>query len=396
MQTCNEQEEIVICQKQKKKMSPAFIAGLIYFIVIILFVLFKIAANYGFLGSLSAVMQDITSSFIIQVVLMFAIPLILFTTLKTKSVKGTFKEFGFRKLKFNSVFICIAIGFVVFILNSFIATFFATIIAFLGAEPVVSSQPIDTTQYSMGMFFLTILLSCILPAVCEEFSHRGMLIGAYKGYGASFAIFISALCFGLTHMNINQVFYAFLIGILLGYIFLGVKSIYPCMIIHFMNNFLNTVVDFSYVNGWFGGGPLMWEQMINAYLGPSVSYLLNVIIFFASAMLLVWLLIKLFKIEWLEEKVQNMSGEEQFNCAMFIENRKRVKSLTEHELINARYVFCLQNERYKAKQRGVPLIEHISTNDERRRFLWYDNILVYSAIFTGVFCTIYTFLAMFV
>ena len=61
---------------------------------------------------------------------------------------------------------------------------------------------------------------------------------------------ISGFLFGLLHLNIEQFFYATLIGLFLGFLCWGCGSIIPCMIVHFMNNFLSEFFRFAGNKGW--------------------------------------------------------------------------------------------------------------------------------------------------
>ena len=91
----------------------------------------------------------------------------------------------------------------------------------------------------------------MLPAFCEEFMHRGIVLQGIKHIGFKKAIVISALLFGLLHFNINQVAYAFVIGLILGFVAVVSKNIYPAMIIHFTNNFISVYLDFAFSNQAF-------------------------------------------------------------------------------------------------------------------------------------------------
>jgi len=67
------------------------------------------------------------------------------------------------------------------------------------------------------------------------------MLHANKKYtNTRFCLIISSILFGLTHLNIRQFFYATILGYLIGYVSLASDSIIPCMIIHFMNNFLSS------------------------------------------------------------------------------------------------------------------------------------------------------------
>lgn len=87
----------------------------------------------------------------------------------------------------------------------------------------------------------------ILAPVAEEMVFRGAilrtLLSVFKGKMAWFAIFISALLFGVVHGNILQGLHATFIGLLLGWMYHRSGSIIPGVVYHWVNN---TVVYVMY------------------------------------------------------------------------------------------------------------------------------------------------------
>ena len=76
----------------------------------------------------------------------------------------------------------------------------------------------------------------VIAPLFEEFWFRGIVMESLRPYGNGFAIFVSALLFGLTHANFQQFFYAFVIGVCLGYIAVSTKSIITTTVMHAMFN----------------------------------------------------------------------------------------------------------------------------------------------------------------
>ncbi len=88
---------------------------------------------------------------------------------------------------------------------------------------------------------LFVQLAVIAP-LFEEFWFRGIVMRALQPYGNGFAIFVSALLFGLTHANFQQFFYATAIGICLGYIAVSTKSIVVTTIMHAIFNSISGIM----------------------------------------------------------------------------------------------------------------------------------------------------------
>lgn len=88
---------------------------------------------------------------------------------------------------------------------------------------------------------LFVQLAVIAP-IFEEFWFRGIVMESLRPYGNGFAIFVSALLFGLTHANFGQLFYTTVIGICLGYIAISTKSLIPTTIMHAILNSISGIM----------------------------------------------------------------------------------------------------------------------------------------------------------
>lgn len=190
------------------------------------------------LGYFGIIKNELLSSFLIQIVVMLAIPLLLYTVFVSKSFKKTCSDIGLKKISFKTTLIALALGVVLYILNTFVADLFHIIITLFGYENLSTSTTIKLNYATLLKEFA---LSAVLPGICEEVLHRGiMLMTSRKYHNPRIALITSSILFGLIHLNINQFFYAAILGCLIGYVSLVSDSIIPCMIIHFMNNFLST------------------------------------------------------------------------------------------------------------------------------------------------------------
>ena len=91
---------------------------------------------------------------------------------------------------------------------------------------------------------ILLIETCIIAPIFEEVLYRGILLkGLINKYNSKRAIVYSSLIFGIAHLNIPQGINAFLLGLILGTVFYYTRSIYLCMIMHFVNNLL---VNFVY------------------------------------------------------------------------------------------------------------------------------------------------------
>lgn len=107
-------------------------------------------------------------------------------------------------------------------------------------------------QYLSNTSYAFIFIStCIMAPIFEEILYRGILLnGLLKKYSYKKAIIFSALIFGIAHMNLPQGINAFFLGTIIGLAYYYTKSIYVCMLMHFVNNFLVNFVVYPESNLW--------------------------------------------------------------------------------------------------------------------------------------------------
>ena len=91
---------------------------------------------------------------------------------------------------------------------------------------------------------LSILATVVTAALVEEFICRGLVLGALRKYGDGFSIFASALLFGLMHRNFVQIPFAFLIGLVLGYVTIKTGGLWVAIAIHAFNNGFSVLFDY--------------------------------------------------------------------------------------------------------------------------------------------------------
>ena len=77
----------------------------------------------------------------------------------------------------------------------------------------------------------------IVGPIFEEWLFRKQLIDHTRKYGEKTAILLSGLAFGLFHMNLFQFFYAFLLGLMFGYIYTRTSKLRYSTAMHMIINF---------------------------------------------------------------------------------------------------------------------------------------------------------------
>ncbi|MCU0724052.1 MAG: CPBP family intramembrane metalloprotease [Planctomycetes bacterium] len=86
---------------------------------------------------------------------------------------------------------------------------------------------------------LLILGVAVVPALCEEFLFRGVLLGALRPVlGAPGAVAASAALFAAVHVHVLVLLPIFFLGLLLGAVTVATKSLVPAVAAHLLNNAL--------------------------------------------------------------------------------------------------------------------------------------------------------------
>ena len=281
----------------KKPRTEFFDATFIYFILLVSFVLIRILASANLLNFLGD-FASYAFTILIQLGIMLFLPIFLYCKLRKKTLKETLKDFRFAKINLKAIGIAVCIGVLVYILNIAVSSFFSLLISLFGYENIGSTSTMD---YSILAFFLALLTTALLPGFCEEIASRGLLLRGFKNLGMKKAILLSGLFFGLMHLNVDQFFYATIIGWFLAFICLTTGNIIPGMIIHFMNNGISTYMAYATHNGWPLGNILDPLQNV-ASSGNYISTMLVIFLILITAVfLLIWLTYLLVKFTTLEK-----------------------------------------------------------------------------------------------
>lgn len=89
----------------------------------------------------------------------------------------------------------------------------------------------------------SVLMLVVLAPIMEEVLFRGILLESVRSkHSAGRAIVVSALMFGVIHLIPQQVVNAFVIGLILGYIYVRTESLWPVIVIHALNNAMAYVI----------------------------------------------------------------------------------------------------------------------------------------------------------
>lgn len=108
---------------------------------------------------------------------------------------------------------------------------------------------IDVPSVPVGENLIGLLVSVFAIAVsagiCEEVLFRGVIMRGFERHGASKAIVITGILFGLMHVDFQKLIGTMILGILIGYLVYRSNSLYCGIFAHFLNNALATVMTYA-------------------------------------------------------------------------------------------------------------------------------------------------------
>lgn len=102
------------------------------------------------------------------------------------------------------------------------------------------ANPVQDLIQSSDLLMNLIIISIIGP-IFEELIFRKLLIDRTVKYGARVSIILSATLFGLMHGNLNQFFYAFLLGGFFAYIYMKTGKVTYTILLHVLLNLIGSV-----------------------------------------------------------------------------------------------------------------------------------------------------------
>lgn len=158
--------------------------------------------------------------------LIILIPALLFLIF----CKGRKNEsIGFRRMKISTCFMTVLFAFLCMPLSGVLNA-----ITMFFVDNTVSL--IQDDLLAMGLPMVVLMVGIYGP-FCEEFVFRGLLYRGYKKSGGALeAVLLSALTFGMMHLNINQALYAFVLGIMFAFLVEATGSLWSSVLCHVVFN----------------------------------------------------------------------------------------------------------------------------------------------------------------
>lgn len=149
----------------------------------------------------------------------------------------------FRKAKADLTFGGVFIGLGMGVLASYVTSYLQ-----IGLEAVgigITMPEYEVPETVPGIILYVIALT-VAPAFIEEIIFRGIVMQSLRRFGDIFALVSSALIFGIFHLNLIQMPFAFFLSLGIGYLVLRTGSLWVGVIIHFINNSVAVAFEFLY------------------------------------------------------------------------------------------------------------------------------------------------------
>ena len=105
---------------------------------------------------------------------------------------------------------------------------------------------------TIGSLSLNLLVIALLPALGEELLFRGVIQQLFQAWIKNYhwAIWITAFIFSSIHFQFFGFLPRFVLGLLLGYLFVYTRNLWVPILIHFVNNASSIIVYYLHYNGF--------------------------------------------------------------------------------------------------------------------------------------------------
>ncbi len=166
---------------------------------------------------------------------LFALPFLLILLSGCKASPPEKKNFGIGEF-----ILYLIVSFGVMYIGSYIGSF---LMDFISACVGYDYSNALTSIIDYDNLWITAIFTVIVAPIGEELVFRKLFIDRTRKYGTFVSVGLSALMFGLMHGNFYQFFYAFGIGLILGYIYYTTGKLYLTVLIHAIVNFVGSILS---------------------------------------------------------------------------------------------------------------------------------------------------------
>lgn len=202
--------------------------GWLFFAIIALYLLMYVGVNL-------LAQKDIELPTVLAIVsgeITIILPICIYMVVNKISIKD---DMGYRPIKIGTIIVSIFMGLVAMPIASLVNVL---------TQFFVSNTMVQSTDalFGAGSTGAALIVASIIGPICEEFAFRGLFFESMKKVSTPLkAVLVSAICFGLMHLNFNQCCYAIVLGIIFAIANIASGSTYTSTIMHVVINGFNMV-----------------------------------------------------------------------------------------------------------------------------------------------------------
>ena len=208
----------------------------------------------------------------------------LLTPLAYGKIKGydTIRGMGFEgRFSLWATLLVIPLSVALICMGQPLAEGFIRLVALIGYDTSAATSIMPSTP---GELAATLILVALLPAIAEEYVFRGCVARAFARKGYVFAVFMSALLFAIMHGSPLQLVHQFLIGVVCAVLFFATRSLWPPIILHFLNNAIALVLGYMQNRGSAFAVAEVWQYVEMCVVGAAATIgLLIAVIYLCKA-----------------------------------------------------------------------------------------------------------------
>jgi membrane protease YdiL (CAAX protease family) len=139
----------------------------------------------------------------------------------------------FKKVDIKNSGAAVLYGYLLILGASFANSLLLLALKSAGLEFAPRTINVPQGTFAAVLYFIYV---CILPPLLEEIFTRGYILNAFRGYGTTFAVVLSSVCFALLHSSLENFPVYFCCGVVLALVYITFDSIFPAMMLHCLNN----------------------------------------------------------------------------------------------------------------------------------------------------------------
>ncbi|NBG89489.1 type II CAAX endopeptidase family protein [Isachenkonia alkalipeptolytica] len=186
---------------------------------------------------LAYVNTSIEAQLILTQYLIIGMPPVLYLWVKKKPISQLLR---LHKISVKTTLLIILITLLSYPIAVVMNTLIMLILSLFGSIDIPQVPTAETSQ----QYVLYLLIIAFSAGLCEEVLFRGFIMRSFEKVGYKFAIFFSALLFGVFHFNIYNLGATIFFGILFGYLVVLTNSLWAGIIGHIANNAFAVTLGF--------------------------------------------------------------------------------------------------------------------------------------------------------